>query len=166
MAGYEREGEERAQQLLRRTRDGRWCVCGGNCFPVLFAKSSFDVTCCHESEPVDRLLQQHTEFGHPEAFKCITKHPAFHTYCLYRTGLEQFGRLFLSDSYLARDGDRNAALRYCAYRQYTLWVHGKLGFQNRRCIPQCVTKKIWTAFPEMLENVYRGFEEVDLADVQ
>lgn len=47
--------------------------------------------------------------------------------------------------------------RYVAYRQYTYWIHKKLGRKIRIAIPSCVVKKIRESFPSE-SGSYRGFE--------
>ena len=47
--------------------------------------------------------------------------------------------------------------RYVAYRQYTYWIHKKLGQKIRIAIPSCVVKKIRESFPSE-SGKYRGFE--------
>lgn len=163
---FRREMDRRNRQMIDRTENGDWCKCGGNCFPPLHVKSGLDLTCCHASEPVQAvLLGQNDLFNHPQPYKCITEHGAFFSYCLYKHGLSNLVPVFTSKNFT---GDRhsNASLRHTAYRSYTNWVHGKLGFQNRRSIPQCVTKKIKQTFPEQFEHLYRGYEEVDLDSME
>ena len=49
------------------------------------------------------------------------------------------------------------ALRYTAYRQWTAWMHGKLGGKYRRPMPSCAVKEIRKAFPSP-SGEYKGFE--------
>ena len=48
-------------------------------------------------------------------------------------------------------------LRLAAYRQFTLWAHGKLGRRVRRIIPSCVVHRIRSTYPEH-SGIYHGFE--------
>ncbi|XP_044180558.1 uncharacterized protein LOC122961799 [Acropora millepora] len=50
--------------------------------------------------------------------------------------------------------------RYAAYRQFTWWVHDRLGKYVRRVIPACVVKEIRAAFPDSQGN-YTGFRTPD-----
>ena len=48
--------------------------------------------------------------------------------------------------------------RYAAYRQFTWWVHNRLGRGVRRRIPACVINKIREEFPEP-DGIYVGFKD-------
>lgn len=47
--------------------------------------------------------------------------------------------------------------RLAAYRQFTLWAHGRLGRHTRRVIPACVVNRIREKFTEG-SGIYKGFE--------
>ena len=47
--------------------------------------------------------------------------------------------------------------RYVAYRQYTYWIHKKLGRKIGIAIPSCVVRKIRESFQNESRS-YRGFE--------
>lgn len=62
--------------------------------------------------------------------------------------------------------------RYAGYRQFTWWVHKRLGRYVRKVIPACVVKAIRTVYPNADGN-YTGFRtpdesysEVDLSWIQ
>ncbi|KAK6169921.1 hypothetical protein SNE40_018441 [Patella caerulea] len=63
--------------------------------------------------------------------------------------------LAISDGYfrdmMGRHNERmvnyNKTVRYKAYRNFTLWRHGRLGSGIRRVVPSCVTTHIRQTFP-------------------
>ncbi|XP_057290227.1 P2X purinoceptor 7-like [Hydractinia symbiolongicarpus] len=62
-----------------------------------------------------------------------------------------------------KDNVPNKAYRYAAYRQFTWWVHVRLGKSVRRVIPSCVVNKIRDTFPAP-DNIYTGFKDGRLVD--
>lgn len=52
--------------------------------------------------------------------------------------------------------DINKSLRHSAYRQYILWVHGRLHREDRRVVPSCCVKAIRRRFPDPTGQ-YKGF---------
>ena len=53
----------------------------------------------------------------------------------------------------------NNALRYAAYRQFTWWVHNRLGKGVRRVIPSCAIWAIRDKYPQE-NNLYEPFCEL------
>ena len=50
--------------------------------------------------------------------------------------------------------------RLAAYRQFTQWIHSRLGRAVRRVIPACAVIKIRNTFPE-LSGEYTGFTDTE-----
>ena len=103
-----------------RIGNNTWCICK-RCRSMSTYEESI---CCKEDVP-EGMLGKH---------ECITLHEDFLTECLnnavLRTTLSMLNNL---------RGDNltyeNNSLRYAAYRQFTWWVHNRLGQGVRRVIP-------------------------------
>ena len=53
--------------------------------------------------------------------------------------------------------------RYASYRQFTWWVHNRIGKGVRRVIPSCVVKLIREVFPSP-DGQYVGFQSGNKVD--
>ena len=97
-----------------------WCTCG-YCKEMDTYEESL---CCKEDVPGDLMGE----------LKCITYHDDFETVCLnnavLRTTLSMLNNLRGDNITLD-----NNSFRYAAYRQFTWWIHNRLGKGVRRVIP-------------------------------
>ena len=61
-----------------------------------------------------------------------------------------------------RDNVPNRTYRYAAYRQYTWWVHDRLGRHVRRIIPSCAVSRIRAEFEEESGDysVFKGDDDI------
>lgn len=158
---FDRVMEDRAELVRRRQLYGDWCTCT-KCFPPKFVSGPDDLTCCQSSDAALKVCMESEQLAGSGTYSCITLHPAFFYLCLYRTHLEGIHHVH----HIVREGQaprprRHAnlgpeELRYTAYKEYTAWIHGRLGYRNRVEIPQCVTKGIKENYPDPDEQ-FRGF---------
>ncbi|XP_064479878.1 uncharacterized protein LOC135393336 [Ornithodoros turicata] len=117
-----------------RTQSNEWCTCG-RCHP----QETNEFVCCRE-------LDAGTVCD-DECVDCITVHDLFQLMCLHRRQLQVRSRFLRNERpfYMERcsSGDTNRALRYTAYREFVVLVHGRgLGAGQRRRIPGCALRRI------------------------
>ena len=116
-----------------------WCTCT-RCRVMETYQESL---CCKEDVPGE-ILGDNT---------CITQHEEFAVVCLnvavLRTTLSMLNNLH---------GDRieheNISYRYAAYRQFTWWIHNRLGQGVRRVIPSCAIWTIRDMYPTQMIIMY------------
>ena len=129
----EEESYDEENDDATRISDTFWCTCE-KCRSMSTYEESL---CCREDVP-DYMFQ---------VVKCITQHEDFATVCLnnavLKTTLSMLNNL---------RGDKlsynNDSFRYAAYRQFTWWVHNRLGKGVRRVIPSCAIWAIRDLYPD------------------
>ena len=149
----------RRELMEHRLAANDWCLCGvERCWPPGFAYSVYDLQCCQQDEQIKEVCQEVSEGK--AAHKCITDHPGFQFYCLDSRFLQNTYYLHKAFEHDDTRTSINNRKRYTAFRNFTSWVHGRLGQHKRIPIPMCVTKKIRQKFPSPDGN-YTGFQEID-----
>ena len=122
---------------LERIGNTDWCNCKC-CRPMTTFQESI---CCKEEVPIE-YFSTHT---------CITEHEDFRTVCtnpaVLRTTLSALNHL--RGDIIAYE---NNSLRYAGYRQFTWWIHNRLGKGVRRVIPSCAIWAIRDMYPDANNN--------------
>ncbi|KAM7301414.1 P2X purinoceptor 7-like [Ixodes scapularis] len=133
----------------RRVGTANWCSCGSVCRPMQTVEES---VCCRELHNVVRMCSD-------QGVPCVTKHPLFELYCL-NTDILDLEHLKLRYFCPLDAGDRGPQERhrYTAYRQFTWWVHHKLGRGNRVPLPSCAVQRIRREF-RSTDGSYVGFKK-------
>ncbi|XP_068681367.1 uncharacterized protein [Montipora foliosa] len=117
------------------------CICG-NRTPMQTGR----VCCPEHSNSWDKI---------PPAMSYITDNESFTTVCTNPATETAFNQ-YLENEGPIDDEPLNETYRYVAYRQYTYWIHKKLGRKMRIPIPSCAVKKIRESFPSESRS-YKGF---------
>ena len=144
--GNEEENNSLEVSVEVRRGHNHWCSCGR--YPIMTTER--ESVCCKEIREVLNKMASSA---------CITIHPNFETVCLNEEVLETaLVAMFETRLDLYEQPCQSRTLRQAAYRQFTWWVHRKLGRAVRRVIPACAVFKIRTTYPE-LSGEYTGFQE-------
>ena len=127
-------GEERDEDS--RTGDNHWCSCGC-CVALPTSKESI---CCKGLRKARDTMGEIT---------CITRHPAFERVCLdsevLQTALVAIAYVHFHHYSVPI---QNTTYRLAAYRQFTNWIHTRLGRAVRRVTPACAVNQIRLAYPK------------------
>ena len=136
---------EMDRESQRRIGNTAWCNCG-SCKAM---ESEEESKCCKDSDETPEHY-----FG---GKVCITQNENFKLVCLskevLRTALHALNNL-RGDSIVIS----NRSFRYAEYRQYTWWVHNRLGRGFKKLIPSCAAWAIRDAYPES-DYKYLPFQE-------
>lgn len=136
---------EETEVEMKRIGNIGWCKCG-RCKVMSTEKESF---CCKEVMEIDE--------GRLEGKACISLTAEFEHVCLnqavVKTALvayNDFRRGVIKGTF------DNKNMRFGCYKQYTYWIHNKLG----KAIPSCIIWSIRDKYPESTGN-YVPFEDND-----
>ena len=124
-------------EITDRIGSTSWCTC-----TRCRAMETYQESLCCKQDVSGEILGDNT---------CITQHEEFAIVSLnvavLRTTLSMLNNL---------RGDRieheNISYRYAAYRQFTWWIHNRLGQGVRRVIPSCAIWKIRDMYPDPDDN--------------
>ncbi|XP_053373462.1 P2X purinoceptor 7-like [Mercenaria mercenaria] len=140
----ESDGEPEIEIGNLRMDNLDWCSCS-NC---IIMRTETENICCRE---IQNVLTKEEDDNIVE--ECICEHPKFNTLCLDRDVLcvaaITVSSMFRTD---LPNPLTDRFFRLTAYRQFTLWIHGKLGRHNRRTIPSCVVRRIRDVYPHLEEG--------------
>lgn len=122
-----------------------WCTCG----MCKVMETELESLCCQEEVPSDYF----------EGKQCITEKENLEIVCLHKEVLKT---TLAALNYFQGNVIEftNQAFRYAGYRQYTWWVHNRLGQGVRKVIPSCVIWKIRDKYPDN-DNIYVSFQEAN-----
>ncbi|KAL9978802.1 hypothetical protein ACROYT_G016366 [Oculina patagonica] len=152
------DGENAADSHNEFERRGNteWCSCE-HC-QNWDNQQERECVCCQE---IDEAMTKISDMDINPPLRCIIQHPSFETVCLRREVLETaIVGLSQARGIRAPRELNNINYRYTAYRQFTWWVHNRLGRYVRKVIPACVVKAIRTEYPNADGN-YTGFRTPD-----
>ena len=129
----------------RRQGNILWCRCG-KCREMGTEEESI---CCRDEDVPDSYFAEKM---------CITENENFRAVCLNREVLKTVLHM-LNNVRGDEINIQNKSLRYAGYRQFTWWVHNRLGKGVRKVIPSCT---LWAIRDEYAEpnHYYVPFQEV------
>ncbi|XP_065195099.1 P2X purinoceptor 7-like [Sycon ciliatum] len=144
--------EEYAWPPVSRVGNTDWCECGQKCTAM---PNRLECLCCQDAAVTVELVRRYD-------VSCITDLADYDIVILHRgvlsTALRGYFDMRKQPMPVTEEPD-NRSLRYAAYRQYTLYVHGKLGKHVRCRIPACVVNTIRQRYPNPAGVPYQGFNE-------
>ena len=115
--------------------------------------------CCSNHDASNRLQDAITDYGHKDAFGCITDHPGFHYNCLVAEVLDESWKTY-KQMYgkAATEGPVSSRRRHTAYRNLSRFIFGFVRKQERNILPACAVKKIRSTYPDH-DSTYTGFKK-------
>ena len=142
----EQHSEGRTEVQETRFDHNRWCKCR-KCPPMSTDKES---VCCRELDEAHSKIGDHS---------CITCNSSFERVCLdsevLQTALVAMRDVRFEDY---QNPIPQRTFRLAAYRQFTWWIHTRLGRSVRRIIPACVVTSIRQHYPEE-SGVHTEFQD-------
>ncbi|XP_065191770.1 P2X purinoceptor 7-like [Sycon ciliatum] len=143
---------------LNRLGNTEWCDCS-KCRAM---PERLDCICCQDAAITLERTREH-------GVRCVAEIPDFETVVLHQQVLATAWRGYFEMKQQPKqlsDEPDNRSLRYAAYRQYTLFIHGKLGRHVRCRIPSCAVNVIRAKYPNPEGEPYQGFREAEDEPVQ
>ena len=138
------EGSINISLVEQRKGNTTWCRCG-NCRVM---ESEEESICCRDDVPE----------AYFDGKMCITENENFRAVCLQRevlkTVLRMLNNMRGDEIYI-----QNKSLRHAGYRQFTWWVHNRLGRGVRKVIPSCAIWSIRNTYAESKDSSYVPFQE-------
>ena len=124
------DGDSINDSSARENRSGNLLYC--KCGKCKVMETEVESICCKEMEEIDE--------GRLGGKDCISEVNQFECVCLNPAVLKTALIAYINESKSSKIKGTfdNKNMRYGGYKQYTYWIHNKLGKGVRRVIPSCV----------------------------
>lgn len=140
---YTNSDDDMNNEYEMKVGNTNWCKCN-HCKVMNTHEESL---CCKDEVPQEYF----------ELKECIIENEDFKVVCLNEAVLKTTLNM-LNNLRGNKIEYGNISLRYAAYRQFTWWIHNRLGKGVRRVIPSCAIWAIRETYPDQ-NNIYIPFQE-------